>query len=109
MWHPLWSRKIVGGLSLGLTPLSGKRMLATPPLGARPINEAVKLLDDVARALAYAQGFGIVHRDIKPDNVPLSGDTAVVTDFDLAKALGAARAGVPFLPPRPAARCTRQP
>jgi serine/threonine protein kinase/tetratricopeptide (TPR) repeat protein len=59
--------------------------------GALPIGAAVSVLRDVARALAYAHERGVVHRDIKPGNVLLSGDTAVVTDFGIAKALGAAR------------------
>jgi serine/threonine-protein kinase len=59
--------------------------------GVLPIGEAVHLLRDVARALAYAHAQGIVHRDIKPGNVLLSGGTAVVTDFGIAKALTAAR------------------
>jgi eukaryotic-like serine/threonine-protein kinase len=64
--------------------------------GVLPIGDAMNLLRDVARALAYAHQQGIVHRDIKPGNVLLSGGTAVVTDFGIAKALTAARAGGGF-------------
>ena len=60
--------------------------------GALPIPDVVSVLRDVARALAYAHRNGVVHRDIKPGNVLLSGGTAVVTDFGIAKALSAARA-----------------
>ena len=57
--------------------------------GALPINDATRILKEVVDALAYAHARGIVHRDIKPDNVMLSGRHAVVTDFGVAKAVSA--------------------
>jgi tetratricopeptide (TPR) repeat protein len=57
--------------------------------GELPIEEAVLLLEEVVDALAYAHSEGVVHRDIKPDNVLLSRDHAVVTDFGVSKAVSA--------------------
>ena len=55
--------------------------------GELPVTEAVRILREVADALSYAHRHGVVHRDIKPDNVLLSEHHALVTDFGVAKAL----------------------
>ena len=54
--------------------------------GAQPVPQVISILRDVGRALGYAHVQGVVHRDIKPGNILLSGATAVVTDFGIAKA-----------------------
>ena len=55
--------------------------------GALSAYETVRILSDVADALAYAHSRGVVHRDIKPDNVLIFRNHAMVTDFGVAKAM----------------------
>ncbi|HJS47973.1 MAG TPA: serine/threonine-protein kinase, partial [Gemmatimonadales bacterium] len=61
--------------------------------GALPMPDAARILRDVVDALAHAHARGVVHRDIKPGNVMLSGRHAMVTDFGVAKAVSSSSAG----------------
>lgn len=90
---PLLSAGEAGGLSYYTMPLvEGSSLRAKVASGVNiPLAEAVSILKDVARALAYAHTAGVVHRDIKPDNILISGGTAVVSDFGIAKAMDVAR------------------
>jgi serine/threonine-protein kinase len=65
--------------------------------GELPIGEVARILRDVADALAYAHRHNVVHRDIKPDNVLLSDNHALVADFGVAKAVSESTGGASSL------------
>ncbi len=55
-----------------------------------PLDDALRITYDVAAALGYAHSRGVLHRDVKPENILLAGGRALVADFGLARAIGAA-------------------
>src|SRR5439155_10638617 len=91
---PVLSAGETDGLPFFVMPfVEGESLRLRLARGPLSVREAVSVLKDVARALVYAHGRGIIHRDIKPDNILLSGGSATVTDFGVAKAISASREG----------------
>jgi eukaryotic-like serine/threonine-protein kinase len=89
---PLHDSGEAGGLLYYVMPyVEGETLrdrLARGPMAAELV---VRLMRDVASALAYAHRQGVVHRDIKPANILLADDHAVIADFGIARAVRRAR------------------
>ena len=85
---PLYDSGEAEGILFYVMPYEAGRSLRARLVrdGPLSIDDTVSILRDVCDALAYAHHNGIVHRDIKPDNVLLSGRHALVTDFGVARA-----------------------
>jgi serine/threonine protein kinase/Flp pilus assembly protein TadD len=52
--------------------------------GPRPVPEVIRILSDLAEALAYAHSQGVIHRDLKPENAFWSNERALLADFGIA-------------------------
>ena len=89
---PVLTAGEVDGLPYFIMPyIEGESLRGRIVRGPLSLRETVAILKDATRALAYAHSQGVVHRDIKPDNILLARGAAVVTDFGVAKAVSAAR------------------
>jgi len=88
---PLFSAGEINGLPYFTMPFVNGESLRKKLAGGGtpPIPDTIRILREVASALAYAHHCEIVHRDIKPDNVLMSHGSAIVMDFGVAKAIQA--------------------
>jgi len=88
---PVLSAGMTGGLPYYVMPFAAGESLRArlSREGPLPIADVVRVTREVATALAYAHDHGVLHRDIKPDNVLVSHGVTMVTDFGVAKALDA--------------------
>ncbi|MFB8007039.1 serine/threonine-protein kinase [Nocardia sp. NPDC056000] len=76
-----------GRLWIAMTFVEGGDLAGVLARGPIPLPTAVRILAEVADALDYAHGRGIVHRDIKPANILLTETRVLITDFGIAKTL----------------------
>lgn len=87
---PLLAAGEIDGLPYYIMPyVEGQSLRSRLREGELSVGEVIRLLRNVAAALSYAHARGIVHRDIKPDNIIVNGGIAVVLDFGVSKALAA--------------------
>ncbi len=79
--------------SLVMEYIEGKSLSEVLELrGALPIDDALKIMEQVLSAVGYAHRQGVIHRDLKPSNVMvMASGEAKVTDFGIAKVLGSSK------------------
>jgi serine/threonine-protein kinase len=89
---PLYDSGTAGGASYYIMPYVEGESLYDCLRRERQlsIENTLRFTRDVAAALGHAHSRGVLHRDVKPENILLAGDHALIADFGLARAIGAA-------------------
>ena len=84
---PLFDSGAIDGLLFYVMPVAEGETLRDRIARERrlPLADALHITGEVADALAYAHAHGVVHRDVKPDNVLLEGNHAGIADFGIAR------------------------
>jgi alpha-tubulin suppressor-like RCC1 family protein len=82
-------KRLNNGLALVMQIVPGHTLKAELARGPLPIDRAEQVLRDISRALAYAHRCGVVHRDVKPENIFLDEITgrALLSDFGVARSI----------------------
>ncbi len=90
---PLYDSGVADGLAYYIMPyVEGDSLRDRLRSEARlPVDEALRIARELADALSYAHAQGLVHRDVKPENILLESGHAVVADFGIARAVAAER------------------
>src|SRR5262249_45334106 len=83
---PLYDSGSAGGVLYYVMPYVEGESLRAKLLreGQLRLDEAIRIAGDVAAALDFAHGRGVVHRDVKPENILLTSGQAMLADFGLA-------------------------
>jgi tRNA A-37 threonylcarbamoyl transferase component Bud32 len=76
-----------GGLFMVMELIQGAPLSVRMGQGPMSPAEALPIVSDLLEGLEHAHENGVIHRDLKPDNIMISGDTAKILDFGLAKAV----------------------
>jgi eukaryotic-like serine/threonine-protein kinase len=89
---PLWDSGTAAGLLYYVMPYVEGESLYQLLMRERrlALDDALLIAHDVADALGYAHSRGVLHRDVKPENILLAGGHGLIADFGLARAIGAA-------------------
>ncbi len=89
---PLYDSGYVSGLLFYVMPhVRGETLRARLDAeGGLSVRDAVRITCHVAEALDYAHRHGVIHRDVKPENIILSGSHTLVADFGIARSIGLA-------------------